>query len=50
MKTELKNAGGLATIQTAAAAIIAQQPFSNVSLSAFISADFVKRTVTDIAA
>ena len=44
----LKNAGGLATVQAAAAAIIAEQPFANVTLSAFLSADFVERTVTDI--
>ena len=36
------------TICAAAAAIITQQPFDNVTLSAFASADFVERTVTDI--
>ena len=47
-KPALKDAGGLAAVQAAAAAIITQQPFDNVTLSAFASADFVERTVTDI--
>ena len=49
-KPALKTTGGLATVQTAAAAIIAQQPFANVELAAFSSADFVERTVTEIGA
>ena len=47
-KPALKDAGGLAAVQAAAAAIIAEQPFDNVTLVAFGSADFVERTVTDI--
>lgn len=49
-KPDLKNTGGLAAVQAAATAIIAQQPFDNVSLSTFVSADFIERTVTGIAA
>lgn len=47
-KSALKETGGLATVQTAAAAIIAQQPFDGVTLGGFSSADFVERTVTEI--
>ena len=49
-KPALKETGGLATVQTAAAAIIAQQPFDSVTLGAFVSADFIERTVTGLAA
>ena len=49
-KSALKETGGLATVQTAAAAIIAQQPFDGVTLGSFSSADFVERTVTEIGA
>lgn len=44
----LKEEGGLATVQAAATAIITQQPFIGIQLSAFSSADFVERTVTEI--
>lgn len=47
-KSALKETGGLATVQTAAAAIIAQQPFDGVTLGGFSSAEFVERTVTEI--
>ena len=42
---DLKNVGGMAKVQTAATAIIAEQPFDNITLS---RSELVERTATDI--
>ena len=44
----LKNVGGMAKVQTAATAIIAEQPFDNITLSALSRSELVERTATDI--
>lgn len=49
-KEALKETGGLATIQTAAAGLIAQQPFDNITLGSFVSAEFVTTTSTPVEA
>lgn len=49
-KTTLKETGGLSTVQTAAAEIIAQQPFDNITLTSFAGAEFVETTNTAITA
>ena len=45
---DLKNVGGMAKVQTAATAIIAEQPFDNITLSALSRSELVERTATDI--
>ena len=49
-KTTLKETGGLATIQTAAEALITQQPFDNITLTLLAGAEFVETTNTAITA
>lgn len=49
-KAALKQTGGLATIHEAAAAIIAQQPFDNITLTLLAGAEFVETTNTAITA
>lgn len=44
----LADPGGLAKVQAAAAAIITEQPFADVSLSAFNSADIITRTTQPV--